>query len=156
MYNSPQDLIDALRSTPDTLAGLLAGLTQEQAQTARGGDEGWSVVEVLCHLRDAEEIGLERDILMRDHENPDIIPWDQEKLALERNYAAQDVYLVLAEFTTLRRQRLAFLADLSSEGWKRAGKHRELGTIDIFTHVLHMVSHDAIHCAQIARQILDE
>jgi hypothetical protein len=153
MYNSTQDLLDALRVTSDTLTGLLAGVTQEQARTAKGGDEGWSVVEVLCHLRDAEEHGLQRDTLMRDRDNPDILPWDQEKLALERNYAAQDVRTVLAEFLALRQQRIAVLESLSPAGWKRTGNHPALGTIDIFSHVLHMVSHDAIHCAQIARQL---
>ena len=156
MYNLPRDMLDALRVTPDTLTGLLAGVTQEQAQKAKGGDENWSVVEVLCHLRDAEEYGLQRDILMRDRDNPDILPWDQEKLAVERNYAAQDLRTVLVEFISMRQQRLAFLEGLSPEGWKRTGNHGELGTVDIFSHVLHMVSHDAIHCAQIARQILDE
>jgi hypothetical protein len=156
MYNLPRDLLDALRVTPDTLTGLLAGVTQEQARKAKGGDENWSVVEVLCHLRDAEEYGLQRDILMRDRDNPDILPWDQEKLAVERNYAAQDLRTVLVEFISMRQQRLAFLEGLSPEGWKRTGNHGELGTVDIFSHVLHMVSHDAIHCAQIARQILDE
>jgi hypothetical protein len=156
MYNTTRDLLDALRVTPDTLTGLLVGITQEQAQKARGGDEGWSVIEVLCHLRDAEEYGLQRDILMRDHDNPAILPWDQEKLALEQNYAAQNLRAVLAEFITLRQQRIAVLEGLSPEGWKRTGNHREIGVIDIFSHVLHMVSHDAIHCAQIARQIKDE
>jgi hypothetical protein len=156
MYNLTRDLLDALRGTQDILTGLLAGVNQEQAQVAKGGDEGWSVVEVLCHLRDAEEYGLQRDILMRDRQDPDILPWDQEKLAIERNYAAQDLRTVLAEFITLRQQRIAVLEGLSPEGWKRTGTHRELGTIDIFSHVLHMVSHDATHCAQIARQILDE
>jgi hypothetical protein len=156
MYNTTHDLLDALRVTPDTLTGLLAGVTQEQAQVAKGGDENWSVVEVLCHLRDAEEYGLQRDILMRDRDNPDILPWDQEKLAVERNYAAQDLRAALASFIALRQHRIAVLEGLSPEGWKRTGNHPQLGTIDIFSHVLHMVSHDAIHCAQIARQILDE
>jgi len=156
MYNSTRDLLDALRVTPDTLTGLLAGVTQEQARKARGGDEGWSVVEVLCHLCDAEEYGLQRDILMRDRDNPDILPWDQEKLAAERNYAAQDVRTALANFIALRQQRITVLDSLTPEGWERTGNHREIGTITIFSHVLHMVSHDAIHCAQIARQILDE
>jgi hypothetical protein len=156
MYNQTRDLLDALRVTPDTLTGLLAGVTQERARVAKGGEEGWSVIEVLCHLRDAEEYGLQRDILMRDRDNPDIFSWDQEKLALERNYAAQNLRTVLAELITLRQQRIAVLEGLSPEGWKRTGNHREIGTIDIFSHVLHMVSHDAIHCAQIARQIKDE
>jgi len=156
VYNSTRDLLDALPVTPDTLTRLLAGVTQAQAQDARSGDEGWSVVEALCHLRDAEEYGLQRDILMRDREDPDILPWDQEKLAVERNYAAQDVRAALASFIALRQQRIAVLEGLSPEGWKRTGNHSEIGSIDIFSHVLHMVSHDAIQCAQIARQIRDE
>ena len=155
MYNLTKDMLDALRATPDILAGLLAGVSQEQARQARGGDEGWSVVEVLCHLRDAEEFGLQRDILMRDRNNPDILPWDQEKRAVEQNYAAQDMRAALAAFISLRQQRLAVLAGLSPEAWQRTGNHPEIGAIDIFSHVLHMVAHDAIHCAQIARQLLD-
>ena len=45
MNNSAQDLLEA----------LLDGYTQAQALAARGGEEGWSIVEVVCHLRDAEE-----------------------------------------------------------------------------------------------------
>jgi hypothetical protein len=155
MYNSTKDLLDALRATPDTLNYLLAGVSQEQAQKAKGGDENWSVIEVLCHLRDAEEFGLQRDILMRDCDNPDILPYDQEKLAADRNYAAQELRAVLAEFLAKRQQRITVLEGLSSEGWQRTGNHRELGSITIFSHTLHMVSHDTIHCAQIARQLSD-
>ena len=39
MYNTPKDLLDALRATPVTLAGLLDDVTQDQARIARGGDE---------------------------------------------------------------------------------------------------------------------
>ena len=154
MYNLTHDMLDALRATPDTLNRLLAGVTQEQAQKARGGDENWSVIEVLCHLRDAEEFGLQRDILMRDQDNPDILPYDQEKLAIERDYASQDLRAVLADFNAKRQRRIAVLAGLSPEGWQRSGNHTEMGRIDIFSHTLHMVCHDAIHCAQIARQLL--
>ena len=85
MYNSTKDLLDALRATPDTLAALLSGTTQAEALTARGGDEGWSIVEVLCHLRDAEEFSLQRITRMRDQDNPNILPYNQEQLAVERN-----------------------------------------------------------------------
>lgn len=156
MYNTTKDMLDALRTMPDTLNRLLAGVSQEEAQKAVGGDENWSVIEVLCHLRDAEEYGLQRDIRMRDQDNPDIFPYDQEKLAVERNYAAQDLRQVLAEFLAKRQQRIAVLEGLSPEGWRRTGNHTEMGTIDIFSHTLHMVTHDTIHCAQIARQLQGE
>lgn len=153
MYNTTRDLLDAFKATPETLTLLLAGVSQEQAKAAKGGDEGWSVVEVLCHLRDGEEIGLQRDRLMFEQDNPDIAPYDQEQLAAQRNYAAQDLRQALADFVRLRREHVAFLESLTPEGWMRPGNHLEMGNIDIFNHTLHMVCHDSIHCAQIARQL---
>ena len=79
MYDSSKDLLDALRATPSVLEALLYGCTQEQARTARGGDEGWSVVEVVCHLRDAEERALERMRSMRDAASPHLAAYDQER-----------------------------------------------------------------------------
>ncbi len=91
MANVSQDLLDSLRAMPEVLDALLEGCTQEQASAARGGDEGWSVVEVVCHLRDAEERALERMRLMRDNDNPVIPAYDQDTWARERNYAAANL-----------------------------------------------------------------
>ncbi len=153
MYNSTRDVLDAFKATPETLTALLKGVSQVQAKSARGGDEGWSVVEVVCHLRDAEQFGLQRDSAMRDQANPDIAPYDQEKLAIERNYAAQDLGAALAEFVRLRQEHIALLEKLKPAEWQRPGNHLEVGPITIFGHILHMACHDAIHCAQIARQL---
>jgi hypothetical protein len=153
MYNVSLDLLDALRATPEVLEGLLAGCTQEQASMARGGDEGWSIVEVICHMRDAEERALERARLMRHTENPAIAAYDQERWAEERNYAAADLREALAAFIHFRQQHIADLAQLSQREWERSGQHEEQGNITIRDHTLHIVSHDAIHAAQIARQL---
>jgi hypothetical protein len=148
-------MLDAFKGMPETLASLLEGIGQEQAQSAKGGDEGWSVVEVVCHLRDAEEFALKRNTLMRNQENPDIAPYDQEQLAIERRYADQDLRQVLAAFIRLRLEHISLLENLPGEAWERPGQHREAGRITIFNHTLHMVCHDAIHCAQIAQQLAD-
>jgi hypothetical protein len=153
VYNSIRDMLDAFQVTPDVLGNLLEGVTQEQAQSAIGGDEGWSIVEVICHLRDAEEFALNRNRLMRDHDNPNIIPYDQEQLAIDRHYADQNLRQVLSDFFRLRREHISLLENLSEEDWHRPGQHPEAGRIEIFDHTLHMVCHDTIHCAQIARQL---
>jgi hypothetical protein len=51
MYNTIQGLLDAYRATPETLQAPLHNYAHEQAANARGGEEGWSVVEIICHLR---------------------------------------------------------------------------------------------------------
>ena len=153
MYDIAQDLLDSFRATPAILHGLLHGCTQEQAVAARGGDEGWSVVEVICHLRDAEERAHQRTCQMRDQANPLLAGYDQEAWARERNYAAADLRQALAGFVAARSAHLAALAALAPEQWQRPGTHSELGPISIASHAAHMASHDAIHCAQIARQL---
>jgi hypothetical protein len=153
VYDIPQDLLDAFRAAPTTLAHLLRDCTQEQAQAARGGDENWSVVEVICHLRDAEERGLERTRAMRDADDPFLPAFDQEAWAREHNYAAGDLRAALAAFLRLRAQHVAELAALPPAAWERTGRHEEQGRITISAHTLHLVSHDSIHAAQIARQL---
>jgi hypothetical protein len=153
VYDIPHDLLDAFRAAPTTLEALLRDCTQEQAQQARGGDENWSVVEVICHLRDAEVRGLERTRAMRDADDPFLPAFDQEAWARERNYAAGDLREAFAEYLRLRAQHVAELAALAPADWERTGRHEEQGRITISAHTLHLVSHDSVHAAQIARQL---
>ena len=154
MYDLHREVIESLTVAPETLAGLLRGISQDRARSARDGDEGWSVVEVLCHLRDAEEISRERMRAMRDRDNPVILAYDQMALARERKYEQDDPAAALEAFARLRAGHVAELAALRPEQWDRTGQHNETGVISIYAHSLHKVHHDAIHCAQIARQLI--
>jgi hypothetical protein len=153
MYDSYRELVEALRATPETLNGLLQGITPRQAREARGGDEGWSVIEVVCHMRDTEAFALKRMQTIRDEAQPVISGFDQEAWARDRNYAGAELAAALAEFRLWRDQHAAALAALSDEAWERTGQHAKLGTVSLSNHTLHLVWHDAIHLAQIARQL---
>ncbi|MGH9173671.1 MAG: DinB family protein, partial [Vicinamibacterales bacterium] len=53
------ELIDRLREFPDRLRALIANASDDDlARAAPGG--GWGPVEIFCHLRDAEELFVER------------------------------------------------------------------------------------------------
>lgn len=155
MYNLPQELLDALKVMPDTLQGMLSYVSEEQARSAKGGDETWSVVEVICHLRDADEFTIQRVEAMRDQDNPLIIGYDQEALARERKYHEADLNTALRALIQLRAKLVSTLAALAPDQWERGGEHNEIGQITVFSYILHIVSHDAIHCAQIARQLAE-
>jgi hypothetical protein len=154
MYDLQHDLLDAFTATPETLNGLLDGVSADQARSVTGGDENWSVLEVICHLRDAEEFFIKRYQAMRDQDNPVIVGYDQQALATEHNYKSADFRAALAGFTTFRAQAVMELTKLTPEQWQRPGQHTELGQITIFAQAVHHAAHDAIHCAQIARQLV--
>jgi uncharacterized damage-inducible protein DinB len=153
MYDLHHDLLDAMQATLEILNGLLDGISTKKARSAIGGDENWSVVEVVCHLRDAEEFFIKRYQAMRDQDNPVIEAYDQEALARERNYKNADFRVALESFITFRQQTISELSKLTSEQWQRTGLHSELGEITVFAQVIHHAAHDAIHCAQITRQL---
>jgi hypothetical protein len=153
MYDLNHDLLDALKATPETLASLLAKISEPKARAVTGGDENWSVVEVVCHLRDAEEFFIKRMQSMRDQDNPSIISYDQEALARQRNYKSAKLREALADFTSVRQQTIREFSELTPNQWQRSGEHNELGQITIFAQAIHHTAHDAIHCAQIARQL---
>src|SRR4051794_811762 len=151
MSNIPGDLLDAYRAMPVVLEKVLEGCTQ--AQAARGGDENWSIVEIICHLRDCEERGLERLRLMRDRDDPFLESYDQDVWARERDYAASNLREALAGFLRFREQHISELEALRPEDWERTGRHEEQGRITITAQTIHLVAHDAIHTAQIAGQL---
>jgi hypothetical protein len=153
MYDLHRDLLEALKATPETLAGLLKGVIEAQARAAKGGDEDWSVVEVVCHLRDADETSLQRVEAMRDQDEPLIAGYDQEALARARDYKLANLQSALGEFIAIRQRLVATFTALTPEQWECAGRHNEFGRITIFSHAVHKATHDAVHCAQIARQL---
>jgi hypothetical protein len=155
MYDTARDLVDSLAAAPDALEGLLAGVDDDLARRARGGDEGWNIVEVVCHLRDCEERAVERDRSMRDEVEPLLEAYDQDAWAIERGYAGDDLRRALAAFEAHRAAHVADLRALPAAAWERAGRHTELGRITILGQVIHIATHDVQHLGQIARALRD-
>ncbi|MFH1474554.1 MAG: DinB family protein [Chloroflexota bacterium] len=155
MYDTARDLIDALAAGPDALAGVLAGVDRDLARHARGGAEGWSIVEVVCHLRDAEERALARLLTMRDEEDPILAAYDQDAWTVERDYAGDDLRQAAAVFAAHRADHAAVLRALPAGAWERVGTHEEHGRVTIENHTIHIATHDVQHLAQIARAVRD-
>ena len=149
MYDTKRDIVDALASTPETLTRLVGDLatTTELPST---NHSGWTLLEIVCHLRDAEERALERTRLMRDTDGPKITSYDPALWAVERDYTSQDLATAVSGFRSLREAHVSELEVISFEDWRRGGSHTEYGEIDILGHAIHIMSHDANHLRQIA------
>lgn len=139
------------RRTPVILHALLHGVTPERAMSATDGPDGWSVVQVLCHLRDFEGFFRGRVELMLAQENPDLPGYDHEALAIERDYQHQDLRAVFADLLEQRRAFTALFETLTPEQFARGGVHPENGPITVFDALVQLTHHDLTHLDQIAR-----
>ena len=147
-------LLEALEQSSLTLGHILADVTQKQAQTIRDGAEGWSVLEILCHLRDYQAIFAERIRRILDEDMPIFMPYDESarlRLVVENDYNNQDLRAVFADYAATRRQMIELLASLDEEQWRREGGFAVDDIVDLTMPVVHTLLHDADHTEQIAR-----
>src|SRR5688572_12575636 len=105
-YDTFGETIDALRLTPELLAIAVRNLTPEQVRWQPAEGE-WSVLEVICHLRDIEEVSSNRFRAIRDNDDAVVAGADALKLAREGNYIADDPQKALAAFTEKRAAHVA-------------------------------------------------
>lgn len=147
-------LLEGLAHSAKILRHILADVTQEQARTIRDGDEGWSVLEILCHLRDYQAIFAERIRRVLAEDNPIFTPYDDNArlaMVIENDYANQDLAAVLADYAATRAQLIDRLASLNEDQWRREGRFADDDAVDLTMPVVHTLLHDADHSEQIAR-----
>ena len=148
---TPWRMMRALRKNPVILQGLIKNVWQDQARRFKDGPDGWSVVEIVCHLRDLEELFYLRALRMLNENEPVFEAFDQEEMARQGNYINQTLTRVLGEFLEKRRRTIHFFDNLTPEQWQRTGIHPEAGKITILEQAFQIGSHDTDHIEQIIR-----
>jgi uncharacterized damage-inducible protein DinB len=147
-------MISNLRKSYQILGLVLDGVTQEQAETLRDGEDGWTILEIMCHLRDYQEIFMGRATQMLNEDNPTLTPYDavaREVMITEREYAKQNLLEVFKDYVETRHKFIALMESLNDADLDRIGTHPMTGTIAVATPVYHTTLHDADHTEQIAR-----
>ena len=138
------DLIERLRAFPQRLHALTLDRSEDDLCRA-SVDGGWGAVDNFCHLRDLEELFIERvsRILNEDH------PWmpvvDETLWPIEREYDQQNPHVALEQFTENRTRFITILSTLTPEQWLRRGHHAELGDQTVLWYAEHATEHDAVH-----------
>lgn len=147
-------LLQFMQHTHDTTLSVLTGVSQATATTLRDahdGDKGWTVLEVLCHVRDFDNLFRQRAQLMCAEEYPALPAYDHEQMAKAGNYNAQQLVKVIAEYSDSRRQTITFFTALNDELWLRAAIHPERGHFTMLDAALQIGLHDMTHLEQITR-----
>jgi hypothetical protein len=148
-------LVDRLREYPQHLRDTIAGRDDaELSRAAPGG--GWGPVEIFCHLRDLEELFVERvERLLREDE-PYMHAVDETLWPIEREYHAQQPRIALEQFAEQRARFTALLSNLDSAAWYRRGYHAEFGEQNVLWYAEHAAEHDATHLEHLRRVLRAE
>jgi hypothetical protein len=161
--------LDRLRRTADDLATAIRG--RSEAELGRRPDAAnWSATEILCHLRDIEELAMTRYRLMLAMDEPKVMvagaampdpaQWglrdgelaiDPERWAEERQYARCDPAAAVAAFTRRRREALDLFARLTADQRRRGCQHPRFGRVTFADWAGLMAAHDDNHLAQLER-----
>ena len=149
----PEKFLRSMRKTPVILAAILRNVSQERAATATDGPDGWSVLEVMCHMRDFEGLFFRRARMMLESENPELPGYDQNELVKTNDYAGQKLSAAFQDYVHVRQQFVHFLAGLNDEQWHRRGIHPDVGDIDLLELVMNVSLHDINHIEQIVRAL---
>ena len=113
----------------------------------------WSVLEGLGHIVDAELVvsGRVRWILAEDE--PDIVPYDQDRWVNGLRHREDEPEDLLALFVSLRTANLRLWATRNPNEFARIGIHRERGPESYELTVRLLAGHDRFHIAQIERTL---
>jgi len=148
---TPGRFIRTMKKTPVLLDSLLNGVTQERALAARDGDDGWNVVEIVCHLRDFEEVFFLRARRIVEEDRPVLEPFDHERMAIERRYSQEDLSAAYDAYVQQREAFLEWLKARDEADWQRVGVHPEAGEYTLLEQAMQAPLHDVDHLEQIAR-----
>lgn len=154
-----------------TAADIAAALhDQREATLVRRPDAtSWAAKEIVCHLRDIEELFLIRLEAIAAIDEPmlpaagmgarvlNLKPDGQaaapDRWAEDRQYLRNDAGEAVAAFRRRREETLAHLAALSPEQWRRGGIHPRRGRLTVADLVSDLARHDDNHLHQLRRAL---
>lgn len=148
---NPDKALRTLRKTTLLLDHALAGLDEGAGRTLRDGPDGWSILFVVCHLRDYEQIVARRVALILSEDDPELPAIDNSAMVHEGDYAHQSLMAVREALRADRAALLDRLAALDADQWARIGHHPQQGMGTLRDVAINTGLHDVDHLEQIAR-----
>ena len=138
--------------TADELAAAIKGRS-DGVLSRRPDAKNWAK-EIVCHLRDTEEVFAARVEQVRVM---DVDPrWgdsNADRMAEERQYQKNDVEEALGAFRRRRAETLELFAGLARAVWEKGGIHPVRGRFTIDQVLSIMAWHDDNHLDQLARAL---
>ncbi len=147
-----QRLILDLEKGPDLFAEAIREIS-DGVLARRPDGKNWAAKEIICHLRDTEELFLSRFQALMALDEPKFFPADADRWAEERQYLRNDTEEALSAFRRRRSDTVTFLRGLRPEQWNRTGIHASRGRDSLRGFAGSIPKHDVNHLEQLKRAL---
>lgn len=145
-------VMDLLEQQPAELLGLVAGLTEEQAQRAYAAGK-WNAKQVLGHLMDTERIMLYRALCISREEEQPLPGFDENAYVAQGQFSDRMLKSLLQEYDMVRQNSVAFFRNLPAWAFNRRGwvDHSPMTVSALLTVI---VAHERHHFNQFKEKYL--
>lgn len=148
--------IKLMDKTGETVGHVISQISQVEAALWRDGPEGWTVLEVLGHLLDFEQIFHRRAVMMVEQDTPQLPGYDHDALVVEGKFNEKALDTVYQDFMKARAAFMSFFQNLDESEWEKSGIHPERDQFTMTDAVIQAGHHAADHLEQITRIIRDK
>lgn len=148
--------LNHMKKVLDSIQIITKMYTPEDLCTYRDSGDGWTVLEVICHLRDFEEIFFQRAKQTVEQNRPDLPFPHPDELAKEKQYNQQNIEQVMDEWQQIRGDYIAFLEKRAESDWERIANHPTRGDFTLHDQVFLIAWHDTNHMEQILRIVQEK
>ena len=143
----PLEVMEHLEATPKQFERMISGMS-EQAANRKLASGGWSALEVVTHVKDADGVLNQRVKLLLDQDNPSlefqaVFEW------AESRQEASSINDIMEVYKKSRKETLQRLTDLPFANWWRRGQHQEFGEVTLLQQASYFAAHELTHVRQL-------
>ncbi len=140
------DLLAAYSAQQERFSRCYGGVSREKL-VAHPIPGRWSMLELLCHVVDADLVMSDRIKRTIAMDRPLLCEYDESAYVRTLGYQERDAAAEIALFEHNRRHMLPILRLLDDAAWQRVGVHSQRGEFTVFVLVQYAVGHANHHYA---------
>jgi hypothetical protein len=144
------DLLERFRRGAEVLAVVTTGVAGTELDF-KPSEKAWSIRQIVCHLADAEAVGVMRLRQVMAEENPTLQSFNGDLWADHLDYSRRKISAVIETFRRLRTENYELLKGASEDTFARTGNHTESGKVTLLDLVAGNTSHVEEHVQQIQK-----
>ncbi len=149
----PNDnLVLSYAAQADELERMVSGASAE-AIHRQPGENRWSILQVVCHLADAELLASVRIRRIITQDRTRLWGYQQEVWADRLEYQRRKLETVLSRFVLLRRENAELVSSQPDTAWEQTAEHDLYGVLSLRQWIEDYLDHTAKHLNQIRELI---